>query len=165
MTAAPLTTGVIRARIAEPLDVFSARWSAQRLATTIGFAPPACGEIAIVVSELATNILKYGVRGAIAMQRTDDAAFGPGLELVADDEGPLLTDLATAVQDGCGDRGPIDPCRQLGRGGIGAGLGAIIRLTDRFEYLPHGARKSFRAIRYLRRPRPSPLAATLGKAP
>jgi anti-sigma regulatory factor (Ser/Thr protein kinase) len=143
----------VRAQIAESLDVFAARWTAQRLAAGIGFAPPACAEIAIVVSELATNILKYGVRGAIVMARTDDD-LGPGLELIAEDEGPLLTDLATAIQDGCGEAGPIDPCRQLGRGGIGAGLGAIIRLTDRFEYLPRGARKSFRAVRYLRRPRP-----------
>lgn len=144
----------VRAEIAESLDVFAARWSAQRLAAGIGFSPPACAEIAIVVSELATNILKYGVRGAIVMARTDDGALGPGLELVAEDEGPLLTDLATAIRDGYGDAGPIDPCRQLGRGGIGAGLGAIIRLTDRFEYLPRGAKKSFRAVRYLRRPRP-----------
>ena len=56
-----------------------------------------------------------------------------------------------AIQDGCGDDGPIDPARQLGRGGIGSGLGAIIRLTDIFEY--RASPKSFRAVRYVRRPR------------
>ena len=140
-------------RVADPIDVFSARWAAQRIATAIGFASAARQEIAIVVSELATNILKYGVRGDIAMHRVDDAALGAGLELIAFDDGPPLTDLAMAIQDGCGDGGPIDPARQLGRGGIGSGLGAIIRLSDLFEYRPGPGRKAFRAVRFVRRPR------------
>lgn len=152
--AAPVSTAVGDAAVAvaDPLDVFSARWAAQRLAAAIGFAPAARQEIAIVVSELATNILKYGVRGVIAMRAVDDPARGPGLELLAEDDGPPIADLATAVLDGHGERGPIDPML-LGRGGIGSGLGAIIRLTDVFEYRDGPPRKAFRAVRYLRRPR------------
>jgi anti-sigma regulatory factor (Ser/Thr protein kinase) len=144
--------------ISEGLDVFVARWTAQRVARSMGFDGASCQEIAIVVSELATNILKYGIRGHILVQSVVDAERGIGLELVAEDEGPLLTDLATALQDGYGDRGPLDPTRQVGRGGIGSGLGAIRRFTDVFEYRPGAARgrtetKAFRAVRYLARRR------------
>ncbi len=142
-----------RARIRDALDVFAARRKGHALAAAIGFPQLACLEIAIVISELATNILKYGVRGEIAMRRTEAPGRGVGIELVAEDEGPPLASFATALLDGHEDSGPIDPARQVGRGGIGAGLGAILRMSDEFEYLPGPGRKSFRATRYLRRPR------------
>jgi anti-sigma regulatory factor (Ser/Thr protein kinase) len=136
--------------VREPLDVFLARWAVQRVAAQIGFAKTASAELAIVVSELSTNILKYGVRGEISLARVEDPARGTAIEITAEDEGPPLADLELALRDGWGDRGPIDPSH-LRRGGIGAGLGAIRRLTDEFEYRPGGARKSFRVLRYLRR--------------
>lgn len=139
--------------VREALDLFTARWTAQRIAGSIGFSSVARQEIAIVVSELGTNILKYGKRGHIAMRPIDDPVLGPGIELIAEDEGPLLRDLETALRDGHCERGPIDPLQQLRRGGIGAGLGAVLRLSDSFEYIPATPRKSFRVIRYLARPR------------
>lgn len=137
--------------IRDSIDVFTARWAAQRLADTIGFAPLARQEIAIIVSELGTNILKYGLRGHIDLRRVDDERHGAGIEIVAEDEGPLLTNLALAIQDGFADHGPIDPLHQIRRGGIGAGLGAVIRFSDVFEYIPHIPKKAFRAIRYVKR--------------
>jgi anti-sigma regulatory factor (Ser/Thr protein kinase) len=137
-----------RTPIRESLDVFTARRRARVLAASIGFAPAPSLEIAIVVSELGTNILKYGVRGEIRVRKTEPPS-PPGIEVVAEDEGPPLADIELAVRDGYGDRGPIDPERWLGRGGIGAGLGAVIRLSDSFEYHPGPGRKFFRAIRYL----------------
>ena len=137
-----------RTPIRESLDVFTARRRARQLATTLGFAPAPSLEIAIVVSELATNILKYGVRGEITVRRTEPPA-PPGVDILAEDEGPPLADLELAVRDGYGDTGPIDPDRWLGRGGIGAGLGAVIRLSDSFEYHPGPGKKYFRAVRYL----------------
>ncbi len=139
--------------VRESLDVFLARWAVQRVAALIGFDKNAAAELAIAVSELSTNILKYGVRGEISMARVEDARHGTGIEILAEDEGPPLADLEIALRDGWGDKGPIDPA-QLKRGGIGAGLGAIRRLTDAFEYQPGTPRKSFRVTRYLRRPKP-----------
>lgn len=144
------TVGHWHVAVREPLDVFLARWAVQRVAAQIGFAKTAAGELAIVVSELSTNILKYGVRGEITLARVDDLTRGAAIEITAEDEGPPLADLELALRDGWGDRGPIDPSH-LRRGGIGAGLGAIRRLTDEFEYRPGGPRKSFRVVRYLRR--------------
>lgn len=141
-----------RVAVRDPLDVFLARWAVLRLAREIGFSTTAGHELAIVVSELCTNILKYGVRGEIELARIEDPGAGAGVTIVATDEGPPLASLEAAMRDGWGDRGPLDPAI-LRRGGIGAGLGAVQRLTDRFEYLPDGARKAFRVTRFLHRPR------------
>jgi anti-sigma regulatory factor (Ser/Thr protein kinase) len=141
--------------VREAIDVFAARWAVQRLAAQAGFPVVAATELAIVVSELATNILKYGDRdGTITMRIVENTSLGAGLEIIAEDAGPPLANLECALRDGWDDRGPLDPS-QLRRGGIGAGLGAVRRLTDVFEYHPAAARKSFRVIRFLRRPRQS----------
>ena len=162
MTAFSPREGEHRVVVREPLDLFTARWTAQRIAGSIGFSSVARQEIAIVVSELGTNILKYGTRGHISMRPIDEPPRGPGIELIAEDEGPLLADLETALRDGFCERGPIDPLDQLRRGGIGAGLGAVIRLSDSFEYIPARPRKAFRVVRYVARPR---RAATSPGAP
>ncbi|HVT18781.1 MAG TPA: ATP-binding protein [Thermoanaerobaculia bacterium] len=124
-----------------PEDVAIARNQAQRLARELGFGRKRAAEIAIVVSELASNIVKYGVRGeiALALAAAEESRDGPGkgrgeLMVVARDAGPPIHDLATAMRDGCDDRGPIDPAILLRRGGLGTGLGAVVRLADHFEY-------------------------------
>lgn len=131
--------------VTDPLDVFAARQAVQALAAAHDFPRRACHELAIVVSELATNILKYGVRGTIRLGIVDDDR-GRGLEIVAADHGPPLADLAVALRDGWTDRGPVP----IGpRASLGTGLGAVRRMTDVFEYHPGTANKHFRAIRYL----------------
>jgi anti-sigma regulatory factor (Ser/Thr protein kinase) len=144
--------GEYRVVVREAIDLFTARWTAQRIAGSIGFPSLARQEIAIVVSELGTNILKYGHRGHIAMRSIEETILGRGIEIVAEDEGPLLADLDMALRDGHCERGPIDPIDQPRRGGIGAGLGAVVRFSDTFEYIPAMPRKAFRVVRYLRRP-------------
>jgi serine/threonine-protein kinase RsbT len=115
-------------------DVVVARRAAQRLGLRVGLSQRRATEIAIVVSELATNIVKYGVRGEVAF------AWLPGMPgrpdtftVVAKDVGPPIRDLESALADGCDDQGPIDPALLAGRGGLGSGLGAVVRLADRFE--------------------------------
>ncbi|HET7177269.1 MAG TPA: ATP-binding protein [Solirubrobacterales bacterium] len=112
-------------------DVVVARRAAQRLGLRVGLSQRHATEIAIVVSELATNIVKYGVRGEVAF------TWLPGMPgtftVVAKDVGPPIHDLESALADGCDDRGPIDPALLPGRGGLGSGLGAVVRLADRFE--------------------------------
>jgi anti-sigma regulatory factor (Ser/Thr protein kinase) len=109
-------------------DVVVARRAAQRLGTAVGLSRQRATEIAIVVSELATNIVKYGVRGEVALA-WEAGAF----TVVAKDVGPPIHDMESALADGCDDRGPIDPALFAGRGGLGNGLGAVVRLADRFE--------------------------------
>jgi serine/threonine-protein kinase RsbT len=113
-------------------DVIIACNRAQKLARECGLASRRAAELAIVVSELASNIVKYGVHGEVAFC-CDDAWPRGEIRIVARDVGPPIRNLETALLDGHDDRGPIDPAVLLGRGGLGTGLGAVVRLADRFE--------------------------------
>lgn len=125
-------------------DVVVAADQAQRLARRLGFSDRRAGEVAIVASELASNVHKHGIRGEIRLEETQAE-----LTIVAYDEGPPIRDLALAVTDGYNDRGPIDPAAILGRGGLGTGLGAVVRLADRLEYRQEEVGKTITA-RFLR---------------
>jgi anti-sigma regulatory factor (Ser/Thr protein kinase) len=141
-------------QVREPLDVYEPRRAVQVLAERVGFSRSECKELAIVVSELVSNIVKYGVRGSIELEEAWDSARGRGVAIAACDVGPPFHDLAMAMQDGYDDRGPIDPLHLLKRRGIGAGLGAVVRLTDTFHVEPLAVGKRVCAVRYLKR-RPS----------
>ena len=114
-------------------DVAITRHQARRLAREHGVEPRRAGEVAIVASELASNIVKYGVRGEIALHVAAAGGDGIMLTVVARDVGPPIHDLPTAMLDGHDDRGPIDPATMAQRGGLGNGLGAVARLADRLE--------------------------------
>jgi len=136
--------------IREWIDIFQARRALKVLAAHVGFTHPECNELAIVASELGSNIIKYGVRGSLAMDAIDNAN-GVGVSVVARDFGPPFYDLAMALEDGCDDRGPIDPMQMLKRRGIGGGLGAVIRLTHTFHVHPLADGKEIRVERYKKR--------------
>jgi anti-sigma regulatory factor (Ser/Thr protein kinase) len=138
-------------QVREPLDVFEPRRAIQAIAERLGFARSDCRELAIVVSELASNIIKYGVSGSISIEGACDPDHGLGVSVVAEDVGPPFYNLSLAIQDGYDDRGPIDPASLLKRRGLGAGLGAVIRLTDKFHVIPLAKGKQVCAVRYLRR--------------
>jgi anti-sigma regulatory factor (Ser/Thr protein kinase) len=135
------------------LDVFAPRQAALGLAQKLGFPRHERQEVAIAVSELASNIVKYGVRGSIEISSLEDPRHGVGLVIVARDVGPPFRNLAMALQDGCDDDGPIDPGLLLKRAGLGIGLGAVVRFTDSFD-VEHGkVGKEIRVVRYRVRPR------------
>jgi anti-sigma regulatory factor (Ser/Thr protein kinase) len=114
-------------------DVIVVRKQAQRLAQEFGLGARRSTELAIVVSELATNIVKYGVRGEMDLILDSGSEPRPEFTVVARDIGPPIRNMEMAMLDGHDDVGPIDPAVFLGRGGLGTGLGAVARLTDRFE--------------------------------
>lgn len=112
-------------------DVVTVSSQARRLARELGLGSRRSAEIAIAVSELASNIVKHGIRGEVVL--TLDV---PGGELTVDarDVGPPIRDLQLAMTDHHDDQGPIDPALLLRRGGLGTGLGAVGRFADRVEY-------------------------------
>jgi anti-sigma regulatory factor (Ser/Thr protein kinase) len=140
-------------RIEQDVDVFAARAAGREAARSAGFGARDAEEIAIVVSELATNILKHGVRGTVTFLAVEEEAAGPGLQIVAADVGPPFVDLETALKDGHDDRGPLDPAHLIRRRGIGAGLGAVHRFTDRFSCEQASSGKRIVVTRYVRRTR------------
>ncbi len=135
-------------------DVAIARHQARRLARGHGLDARRAGEVAIVVSELASNIVKYGVRGDVTVQIAPPPASA-AVTVVARDIGPPIHDLATALRDGHDDHGPIDPAALARRGGLGTGLGAVARLTDRLEVRQQAAGKEITAHFWWRSPRPA----------
>jgi anti-sigma regulatory factor (Ser/Thr protein kinase) len=145
MVQEPLETEAVRGRqflIRERSDVVVASSQAGRLARDFGFGPRRAQELAIVVSELASNIVKHGVRGEIVLTLHSP----PGeVSVEARDVGPPIRDFEIASTDGCDDRGPIDPALILRRGGLGTGLGAVARLADRVEYREEEGSKSITA--------------------
>lgn len=136
-----------RYEVREWVDVLYLQRRMHEFAAAQGFPRLECAELAIVVSELASNILKYGVQGSIDMEPWLDLQ-GEGLRIVATDCGPPFNDLVTALKDGHDDRGPIDPARVLSRRGIGGGLGAIVRLTHDFAVLHEATGKRIEVKRY-----------------
>ena len=129
-------------------DVVVAGSQGRRFAVRHGFDVRRATELAIVVSELASNIVKHGVRGEIRLLWDPETGE---IAVEAHDVGPPIHDLQLAMTDGYDDRGPIDPALILRRGGLGTGLGAVARLADRLEYRQEEGGKVLTA-RFLARP-------------
>ncbi|MYX74803.1 ATP-binding SpoIIE family protein phosphatase [Streptomyces sp. BpilaLS-43] len=99
----------------------AARVAALSLARRIGFGEQRCAEVALAVSEAATNLRRHAVDGAFLL-RTVRTPGDAGLEFVTTDEGPGMADVAHSLADGTSTAGTL-----------GIGLGAISRLADSFD--------------------------------
>lgn len=139
-------------RVQDDTGRFVARRAVREVARQFGFSTRACEELAIVVSELASNILKYGVKGSIEIGPVEDLLRGVGILIVAQDETPAF-DLAMATNDGHDAKGKLDPMKMFRRGGIGAGIGAIARFSDELQIAPCPGGKRIRVVRFVKRPR------------
>jgi anti-sigma regulatory factor (Ser/Thr protein kinase) len=139
--------------VTDESDVAAARVAARELAAELGFPRVRCHEMAVVASELASNIVKYGVRGALRVEEVIDAERGRGIRITAVDEGPPFHDFAMACRDGFDDKGPLPPALLVRRRGIGAGLGAVQRLSDEMGWERTEGGKRIWATRYLAPPR------------
>lgn len=135
------------------VDVLAARGAVKAFAGELGFQPRETTELAIVASELGSNIIKYGRHGSLTFTGLEaQVGRSRGITVVARDYGPPFHDLATALQDGCDDRGPLDPMQLLNRNGIGGGLGAVLRMTHTFAMNPLSDGKEIVVTRHLERP-------------
>jgi anti-sigma regulatory factor (Ser/Thr protein kinase)/serine/threonine protein phosphatase PrpC len=112
-------------KINEPSDVAVARRAGVDLAASIGFSEVLSGQLAIVITEAATNIVKHAQQGEVLLriiQRQQDSAGGElsvlGIEVLAVDAGPGIADLDFQMQDGHSTVGTY-----------GVGLGSIQRLS------------------------------------
>ena len=142
----------VRCAVTDAAAVFAARSFVRTVASQIGFDREVVEELVIVVSELTSNIVKYGRRGHLeisAIVREDGAR---GISIIAEDETEPFN-LTLALRDGYDAVGKLDPARVFGRGGIGAGLGAIARFSDTLELIPAGAGKRIVARRFIGRAR------------
>jgi anti-sigma regulatory factor (Ser/Thr protein kinase) len=99
-------------------QIGEARRAATGLAHRKGFSRDLEARIALVATELATNLLKHAGEGLVAINDFVDAG-GSGIELLALDKGPGMADVARCLVDGFSTAGSP-----------GGGLGAIARVSD-----------------------------------
>lgn len=111
--------------VADQSAVAQARRMATAVARELGFDETDSGRVAIVATEMATNLLKHAQTGHIAI----DKSFQGGVQLAAFDKGPGIADLARALQDGYSTAGSA-----------GSGLGAIRRQADDFAVYSRGGK-------------------------
>ncbi|APR76457.1 Hypothetical protein A7982_01804 [Minicystis rosea] len=142
----------VECRVERDEDPFPVQHEARALASRFGFARRDATEIAIAASELASNVLKYGVRGMVVIEAVHHPTRGLGVRLTAFDEGPPFVAFEDALRDGCDARGPLDPAAFAGRRGFGTGLGTVQRFTDLCGWAPEARGKRVWALRFLERP-------------
>jgi anti-sigma regulatory factor (Ser/Thr protein kinase) len=130
-------------------DVITAQRGARLSASEVGFGGAGAEELAIVASELASNIIKYGVKGTLSFVDLVHPTRGRGLGIGARDCGPQFRDFSAALEDGCDDRGPIAPEARIGRRGLATGLGAVRRFSDGVVCFPFIEGKEIRVVRFL----------------
>ena len=102
-------------------QVGNARREAAELASRLQFDDTLVGKVSLAVTELATNIVKHAGSGRIVLQVLTGEG-GAGLEVLALDKGPGISDVAASLRDG-----------HSTSGSMGSGMGAISRLSDEFE--------------------------------
>lgn len=102
-------------------DIITARSKGRDLARDIGFGPVDQARIPTAISELARNILVHAGSGTIHI-RSIDMGAQKGIEVVAEDQGPGIEDLAMALSDGYSTVGSM-----------GLGLPGAKRLMDEME--------------------------------
>ena len=104
--------------ISELSQVAAARRLATRLATGIGFQAMEVAKIELLVTEVATNLVKHAVGGQLLMRQIEEVTES-GLEILALDKGPGIRNLSDCLRDGYSTAGSA-----------GTGLGAITRLAS-----------------------------------
>ena len=111
-----------RFAIEEITAVAHVRRAAMNLAAWGNFNETDAGKVGIVVTELATNIVKHAGRGELLLRLSHRTSARSCIEIIALDSGPGISDLAACMRDGMSTTGTA-----------GAGLGAMRRLADEFE--------------------------------
>jgi anti-sigma regulatory factor (Ser/Thr protein kinase) len=101
--------------------VGAVRRSATRLGQTLGLGEARLADIAIVASELGSNLYKHADDGH-ALIRAVRRGGQAGVEIVTMDKGPGMADLDQSIEDGHSTSGTL-----------GIGLGAVARQASEFD--------------------------------
>jgi len=97
------------------------RRAAAALAADLGFSADRIAEVAIVVAELATNLVRHAGGGELVL-RAVTGDTGTLLRVLAIDAGPGSRNIHALISDGASTRGTL-----------GIGLGACRRLSSAFD--------------------------------
>lgn len=106
------------------LDHSSRVGEVRRIATSmagrLGFDEQDQGRVALILTEAANNAVLHGRGGEIVLRAFHGSS--PGIEAIIADRGPGMADVGRALQDGYSTAGTP-----------GSGLGAVVRLSNKFD--------------------------------
>ncbi len=105
-------------RVEDVSAVTACRNAVLTMAGRLQFPAARADQVALAVTEAASNLHKHARQGSLLVAVNRDAE-APGIELVTIDCGPGLKDVSAAMRDGHSTAGTL-----------GIGLGAIRRLAD-----------------------------------
>ena len=118
-------------------DVGECRRKAVGIARELGFPDLQLGEIAIVTTELLTNVIRHGGdEGYCALCTFSDPEGRKGLEIWCYDNGSGISSIVEAVRDGYSSKDSL-----------GIGLGSIQRLSDELDLMSRVATRNPRIIK------------------
>ncbi|MET0659331.1 MAG: SpoIIE family protein phosphatase [Steroidobacteraceae bacterium] len=112
---------MVSVEVRDQSQVGEARRVATTIATASGCGPTGSGRVAIVATEMATNLLKHGGGGELLLS-TYEAASSSGVQLLALDSGKGMQDVQACLRDGYSTAGSA-----------GHGLGAVQRQSELFD--------------------------------
>ncbi len=104
--------------VEDPSAVGACRNAALAMADRLQFPAARADQLALAVTEAASNLPKHARQGSMLLQ-VNRGAERPGIDMVTIDAGPGLPDVGAALRDG-----------HSTAGSLGIGLGAIRRLAD-----------------------------------
>lgn len=107
--------------ILESSQAGEARRRAVAFASRLGFNETERGKVALVVTEVANNLVRHAQDGVLLLQALEQNGIA-GVEILALDKGPGINNLNECLRDGFSTRGTP-----------GNGLGAIDRLSTLFD--------------------------------
>lgn len=107
--------------IVEASQVGDARRHAARLTLEAGLAENERAAVALIITEIGNNLVKYGKSGRLVLRILAEIDV-PGFEVLSLDQGPGIPDIAKSLADGYSTGGTT-----------GNGLGAVQRMSDLFE--------------------------------
>lgn len=108
--------------IEEVSQIGESRRAIHQICEQVKFDETNCGKIAIVVNELANNLIYHSKEGGFLIVRELDEDGAYGLEILSIDRGPGMMNIQKCLQDGYSTRGSA-----------GTGLGAVQRLSTFFD--------------------------------
>ncbi len=129
----------VRVPVGADVDIVTARQKGRELAAQCGLSSTDLAVVATAISELARNIVRYAVRGEIVLRAVDNGTKR-GIEVVATDDGPGISDVPLAMQDGYSTSG-----------GLGLGLPGVRRLMDEFDIVSRFGKGTTVTVRKWRR--------------
>lgn len=145
-------SGGLHLEVHEDSQVGGARRAVATLTRQLGLSPQDAGAAALVVTELATNLVRHGGGGEIALWWSPDADGEPTIELVVMDGGPGIADVARSFGDGYSTSGTA-----------GSGLGSVRRAAREVDAWSHPRRGTVLWLRIGgRRPAAAPGRFELG---